>query len=47
MINSLKFDQAGLITSVIQDNLTRQVLMVAWMNAAALKLTLETGEAHF
>ncbi|HSQ25611.1 MAG TPA: phosphoribosyl-AMP cyclohydrolase [Anaerolineales bacterium] len=47
LINSLKFDQAGLITSVVQDNLTRQVLMVAWMNAAALKLTLETGEAHF
>lgn len=47
MIKNLKFDQAGLIPAVLQDNRTRQVLMVAWMNAEALKLTLDTGEAYF
>jgi phosphoribosyl-AMP cyclohydrolase len=47
MIQDLKYNQAGLITTVVQDILTRQVLMVAWMNADALKLTLETREAHF
>ena len=43
----LKFDEKGLITAVIQDATTKQVLMVAWMNAEALRLTQETGEAHF
>lgn len=47
MIQDLKYNQSGLITTVVQDILTRQVLMVAWMNADALKLTLETREAHF
>jgi phosphoribosyl-ATP pyrophosphohydrolase/phosphoribosyl-AMP cyclohydrolase len=43
----LKWDAAGLIPAVVQDATTRQVLMVAWMNAEALRLTRETGEAHF
>jgi phosphoribosyl-AMP cyclohydrolase len=46
-VSRLKFDERGLITAVIQHHATHQVLMVAWMNAAALKLTRETGEAHF
>lgn len=41
------FDEKGLITAVLQDHTTREVLMVAWMNEEALRLTLETGEAHF
>jgi phosphoribosyl-ATP pyrophosphohydrolase/phosphoribosyl-AMP cyclohydrolase len=44
---TLKFDEKGLITAVIQDHATKQVLMVAWMNADSLRLTLETGETHF
>ncbi len=43
----LKYDANGLITAVVQDANTRQVLMVAWMNAEAVRLTQETGEAHF
>lgn len=43
----IKFDEKGLITAVIQDATTLQVLMVAWMNADSLKLTQETGETHF
>ncbi|MFZ0545705.1 MAG: phosphoribosyl-AMP cyclohydrolase [Candidatus Promineifilaceae bacterium] len=43
----LKFDERGLITAVVQDAQTNQVLMVAWMNEAALQLTKETGQAHF
>ncbi len=43
----LKWDDRGLITAVVQDAITDQVLMVAWMNAHALRLTLKTGEAHF
>jgi phosphoribosyl-AMP cyclohydrolase len=43
----LKWDERGLVTAVVQDASTNQVLMVAWMNADALQLTEETGEAHF
>jgi phosphoribosyl-ATP pyrophosphohydrolase/phosphoribosyl-AMP cyclohydrolase len=41
------YDSAGLITAVAQDRLTGQVRMVAWMNAEALRRTLETGRATF
>jgi phosphoribosyl-AMP cyclohydrolase len=44
---ALKFDERGLIPAVVQDARTGDVLMVAWMNAEALQLTRETGEAHF
>ena len=43
----LKFDDRGLITAVVQHATTHQLLMVAWMNPESLKLTQETGEAHF
>ena len=43
----LKWDEHGLITAVVQAAQTSQVLMVAWMNADALRLTLATGETHF
>jgi phosphoribosyl-AMP cyclohydrolase len=43
----LKWDEHELITAVVQDAQTTQVLMVAWMNAEALRLTLATGETYF
>jgi phosphoribosyl-AMP cyclohydrolase len=43
----LKWDDRGLITTVVQDATTQQVLMVAWTNADALALTMQTNEAHF
>jgi len=43
----LKFDPNGLITTVVQDANTGEVLMVAWMNAESLRLTQESGQAHF
>jgi len=43
----LKFDDRGLIPAIAQDAHTGQVLMVAWMNAEALRRTLQTGEAWF
>jgi len=44
---NLKYDPNGLVTAVVQDVNTHQVLMVAWMNAEAVRLTQQTGEAHF
>ncbi len=43
----LKFDSNGLLPAVAQDAASGEVLMVAWMNAEAVRLTLETGKAHF
>ncbi|SCW48825.1 phosphoribosyl-AMP cyclohydrolase [Sphingobium faniae] len=42
-----KYDDHGLITAVVTDVATGDVLMVAHMNAQALALTIETGLAHF
>lgn len=44
---NVKFDDRGLVPAVLQDDATGQVLMVAWMNEEALKLTRKTGQAHF
>jgi phosphoribosyl-AMP cyclohydrolase / phosphoribosyl-ATP pyrophosphohydrolase len=41
------FDQRGLVPCVVQDWLTGEVLMLAYMNAEALRRTRETGEMHF
>jgi len=46
-VSELVYDAAGLITAVAQDRLTGQIRMVAWMNAEALRRTLETGRATF
>jgi phosphoribosyl-AMP cyclohydrolase len=42
-----RFDAAGLVCAVTTHADTGEVLMVAWMNAEALRLTLETGEVHY
>lgn len=42
-----KLDSDGLIGAVVTDHGTGTVLMFAWMNEAALKLTFETGIVHF
>ena len=42
-----RFDSAGLITAIVSDVRDNAVLMVAHMNADALRLTQETGTAHF
>ncbi len=43
----VKWDERGLIPAIVQDATTQQVLMLAYMNAEALRLTQATGEAHF
>ena len=42
-----RFDDKGLLTAIALDSATREVLMVAFMNADALAKTRETGLAHF
>lgn len=42
-----KFDANGLIAAIATDADTGEVLMFAWMNADALRLTIASGTAHF
>lgn len=42
-----KYDAAGLVTAVASDADSGEMLMLAHMNDEALRLTLETGIAHF
>jgi len=46
-IDNLKFNDQGLIPAVVQDGLSGDVLMVAYMNKESLKMTLETKKTHF
>lgn len=43
----IKWDERGLVPAVVQAAGSGEVLMVAWMNAEALRLTQETGQAWF
>src|SRR5437764_2898008 len=45
--SEIEFDERGLVPCVVQDWLTGEVLMHAYMNAESLRLTRQTGEAHF
>ncbi len=42
-----KFDERGLITAVTTDSVSGELLMQGYMNAEALRKTIETGEAHY
>ena len=42
-----KYDARGLVPAIVQDAESKQVLMLAYMNAEALRRTLESGQAHF
>lgn len=42
-----RFDDKGLVAAIAQHADTGEILMLAWMNDEALKLTLDTGIAHY
>jgi phosphoribosyl-AMP cyclohydrolase len=44
---TIKWNEDGLIPAIVQDVENGDVLMMAWMNEAALRKTLETGQTHF
>jgi uncharacterized protein (TIGR00369 family) len=45
--NELQFDDRGLIPCIVQDALTRSVLMMAWMNRHSLELTIKERTTWF
>ncbi len=46
-IPELRYNGDGLVPCIVQDAGTREVLMMAWMSAESLALTLERGETVF
>jgi phosphoribosyl-AMP cyclohydrolase len=46
LLDQLKFDSNGLIPLIVQDAANGQVLMMAYMNRAAIEKTLATGKVH-
>ena len=47
ILSELKYDSDGLIAAVIQDCTNNEILMVGYMNAEAIKQTLNTGRVCF
>ena len=47
VVRGLRFDAAGLIPAVVQDHQDGTVLMVAWMDAEAVRRTLTSGRTWF
>jgi phosphoribosyl-ATP pyrophosphohydrolase/phosphoribosyl-AMP cyclohydrolase len=47
LLASLRWDEQGLIPAIVQDAASKDVLMMAYMNVEAYKLTIESGEAWF
>ena len=46
-LDALHFDEQGLIPAIAQDAHTGTVLMMAWMNAEAVRETIRTGRAVY
>ncbi|RBP91403.1 phosphoribosyl-ATP pyrophosphatase /phosphoribosyl-AMP cyclohydrolase [Cytobacillus firmus] len=46
-IESVKFDEKGLIPAIVQDMKTKEVLTLAYMNRESLLKSAETGETWF
>jgi phosphoribosyl-AMP cyclohydrolase len=44
---AVKWNAEGLVPAIVQDAESGEVLMMAWMDADALRRTLKTGQTHF
>lgn len=47
LLKDIKFNEQGLIPAIAQSHDSKEVLMMAWMNADAIKETLETGRVCY
>lgn len=47
LAETIRWNEAGLVPVIVQDAASKDVLMLAYMNKEALKLTLDSGESWF
>lgn len=46
-LGQVRYNEDGLVAAIVQDVETREVLMMAWMNAETLRMSLEQGRTVF
>ena len=46
-LKEVLFNDQGLVAAIAQQHDTGETLMMAWMNAESLELTLQTGQVHY
>jgi len=46
-LDGVRYDDGGLVPAVVQEATTQEVLMLVWMDAEALRRTLQTGTATY
>jgi phosphoribosyl-ATP pyrophosphohydrolase/phosphoribosyl-AMP cyclohydrolase len=46
-LNSITFDAHGLVPAIVQDAVSKEVLMLAYMNQESLERTVQTGQTWF
>jgi phosphoribosyl-ATP pyrophosphohydrolase/phosphoribosyl-AMP cyclohydrolase len=46
-LHEIRFDEKGLVPAIVQDAVTGEVLMLAWMNRESFELTLARGTTWF
>ena len=46
-IETIQFNDTGMVPAIAQDHITGEILMMAWMNKEALSLSIETHQAVY
>ncbi|TXK83651.1 bifunctional phosphoribosyl-AMP cyclohydrolase/phosphoribosyl-ATP diphosphatase HisIE [Paenibacillus sp. N3.4] len=46
-VDQIKYDAQGLVPAVVQDAVSKEVLMLAYMNSESLERTIQTGDTWF
>jgi phosphoribosyl-AMP cyclohydrolase len=46
-IETIQFNETGMVPAIAQDHITGEILMMAWMNKEALSLSIETHQAVY
>jgi len=46
-IETIQFNETGMVPAIAQDHITGEILMMAWMNKEALSLSIETQKAVY
>ena len=47
LLEAVQWNDDGLVAAIAQDHQTKQVLMMAWMNAEALSLTIQENRSVY
>ena len=46
-IETIQFNETGMIPAIAQDHISGEILMMAWMNKEALSLSIKTKQAVY